>query len=371
MEKKRRARINHCLNELKSLILDAMKKDPARHSKLEKADILEMTVKHLQGVQRQQLAVAVATDPTVVHKFKTGFSECASEVSRYVARLEGVEPAVKQRLMNHLNQCVNGLQQLTPFNFGQSNATVTIPSASNINNAPSPTNPTIATPTPVQATPNASIQMPFPAGDVNNNNTRVTNSLQLIPSRLPSGELAFVLPSSSSSASGANNGVPPYFPAPVTPTVDRTRFSAFTAVQRSISPSSSHLPRPPIIVSPSSTSSGDESSSSYPCSQSPSPPQVVKPTALTLELKTLAVASTSGNDYTSPCSSKGVLDFSMKPPPPPKRHVEVLGDSSNSKIPRMAFPNINVMQGVRFAEAENAPRHATGPDGHDSMWRPW
>lgn len=27
MEKKRRARINHCLNELKSLILDAMKKD--------------------------------------------------------------------------------------------------------------------------------------------------------------------------------------------------------------------------------------------------------------------------------------------------------------------------------------------------------
>lgn len=27
MEKRRRARINHCLNELKSLILDAMKKD--------------------------------------------------------------------------------------------------------------------------------------------------------------------------------------------------------------------------------------------------------------------------------------------------------------------------------------------------------
>lgn len=27
MEKKRRARINHCLNELKTLILDAMKKD--------------------------------------------------------------------------------------------------------------------------------------------------------------------------------------------------------------------------------------------------------------------------------------------------------------------------------------------------------
>uniref|UniRef100_A0A1B0F054 Uncharacterized protein n=1 Tax=Phlebotomus papatasi TaxID=29031 RepID=A0A1B0F054_PHLPP len=30
MEKKRRARINHCLNELKTLILEAMKKDVSR-----------------------------------------------------------------------------------------------------------------------------------------------------------------------------------------------------------------------------------------------------------------------------------------------------------------------------------------------------
>lgn len=56
---------------------------PARHSKLEKADILEMTVKHLQSVQRQQLAAAVSTDPTVVTRFRNGFDECAAEVSRY------------------------------------------------------------------------------------------------------------------------------------------------------------------------------------------------------------------------------------------------------------------------------------------------
>lgn len=30
MEKKRRARINHCLNELKTLILEAMKKDVSK-----------------------------------------------------------------------------------------------------------------------------------------------------------------------------------------------------------------------------------------------------------------------------------------------------------------------------------------------------
>lgn len=55
---------------------------PARHSKLEKADILEMTVKHLQAVQRQQLALAVAHDPAVLTKFRSGFAECAQEVTR-------------------------------------------------------------------------------------------------------------------------------------------------------------------------------------------------------------------------------------------------------------------------------------------------
>ncbi|XP_065340929.1 transcription factor HES-1-A-like [Cloeon dipterum] len=357
MEKKRRARINHCLNELKSLILDAMKKDPARHSKLEKADILEMTVRHLQSVQRQQLAIAVATDPGVLNKFKNGFSECATEVSRYIARLEDVEPAVRQRLLSHLNQCVNGLQQLTPFNFGGSIGQQQSQASNNIN-ASAPSMP-VLTPTPVQGTPNASPQMPFPAGDVNNNNTRTGNGVQLVQSRLPSGDIAFVVPSSSTT--------PPYFPAPM---ASSSRLSAFTAVHRSLSPT---MARPPVIFSPSSTSSGDESSSSYPFSQSPSPPQLIKPTALTLELKTLAVASSSSSSSGASCStsstSKDVLDFSMKPPPPPKRHVEVLADASNSKISRLAFPSINVMPSNRVGDAENAHRHAT--DGHDSMWRPW
>ena len=41
-----------------------------------------MTVKHLQTVQRQQLAIAVARDPSVLDKFRGGFSDCAEEVKR-------------------------------------------------------------------------------------------------------------------------------------------------------------------------------------------------------------------------------------------------------------------------------------------------
>lgn len=102
MEKRRRARINHCLNELKSLILDSMKKDPARHSKLEKADILEMTVKHVESLQRSQAALTVAADPSVVNKFKAGWGECVGEVGRF----PGLDAQVKKRLVEHLSSCM-------------------------------------------------------------------------------------------------------------------------------------------------------------------------------------------------------------------------------------------------------------------------
>ncbi|XP_026327193.1 protein hairy-like isoform X2 [Hyposmocoma kahamanoa] len=95
MEKRRRARINNCLNELKALILDAMKKDPARHSKLEKADILEMTVKHLEGLRSES-----AGSPD---RFRAGYRHCVSEVSKY----QGLEAGLKRRLVRHLEACVN------------------------------------------------------------------------------------------------------------------------------------------------------------------------------------------------------------------------------------------------------------------------
>ncbi|EDO35136.1 predicted protein, partial [Nematostella vectensis] len=54
MEKRRRERINRSLEELKRLVLEAQHRDCSRYTKLEKADILEMTVKHLRTLQSQQ-----------------------------------------------------------------------------------------------------------------------------------------------------------------------------------------------------------------------------------------------------------------------------------------------------------------------------
>ena len=51
MEKRRRDRINKSLNDLKMILIDALRRDQNSCSKLEKADILEMAVSYLQSIQ--------------------------------------------------------------------------------------------------------------------------------------------------------------------------------------------------------------------------------------------------------------------------------------------------------------------------------
>ncbi|XP_058017377.1 transcription factor HES-4 [Ahaetulla prasina] len=114
MEKRRRARINESLGQLKTLILDALKKDSSRHSKLEKADILEMTVKHLRNLQRAQMTAALSADPTVLGKYRAGFNECMNEVTRFLSTCEGVNTEVRSRLLGHLSTC---LGQIVAMNY--------------------------------------------------------------------------------------------------------------------------------------------------------------------------------------------------------------------------------------------------------------
>merc|ERR1712004_905055 len=108
MEKRRRDRINASLTQLKNLVLEAMHKDTSQYSKLEKADILEMTVNHLKKSQYQQMAVASNVDPHSTGKFRLGFAECAAEVTRYLSNVDGFSPEIRMRLLNHFS---NSYQQ--------------------------------------------------------------------------------------------------------------------------------------------------------------------------------------------------------------------------------------------------------------------
>ncbi|XP_035500898.1 transcription factor HES-2-like isoform X2 [Scophthalmus maximus] len=73
MEKRRRARINDSLNHLKSLILPLTGRD-TRYSKLEKADILEMTVRFLSDMP------PVNTKDSA-DSYKEGYKACLQRVS--------------------------------------------------------------------------------------------------------------------------------------------------------------------------------------------------------------------------------------------------------------------------------------------------
>ncbi|XP_034732063.1 hairy-related 3 [Etheostoma cragini] len=80
MEKKRRARINKCLDQLKSL-LESYYSSSIRKRKLEKADILELTVKHLRNLQKIQSCTAAASE---FSEYQTGFRRCVANVNQYL-----------------------------------------------------------------------------------------------------------------------------------------------------------------------------------------------------------------------------------------------------------------------------------------------
>ena len=127
LERKRRARINRCLDELKELMSSALASEGENLTKLEKADVLELTVRHLHKLRERQALGLSSSSPspnTTQDKFRAGFTHCAAEVSRYLATSTGLDVTVGQRLLSHLGRCVHQLETFP------ATTTSSIPSAS-------------------------------------------------------------------------------------------------------------------------------------------------------------------------------------------------------------------------------------------------
>ncbi|KAM3965687.1 uncharacterized protein ACR2FA_000012 [Aphomia sociella] len=106
LERKRRARINRCLDELKDLMVGALEIDDDNLSKLEKADILELTVNHLTKLHSPK-------DPVVeAKKFQAGFGQCAAEACRFIMSVPDLDSKVSQNLISHLSRLITA-QPLT------------------------------------------------------------------------------------------------------------------------------------------------------------------------------------------------------------------------------------------------------------------
>lgn len=226
MEKRRRARINESLSQLKTLILDALKKDSSRHSKLEKADILEMTVKHLRNLQRAQMTAALSSDPSVLGKYRAGFSECMNEVTRFLSTCEGVNAEVRTRLLGHLANCMTQINAMTYPGQPQPHPPPPPPppgpgGPQHAPFAPPPPPPPLV-PIPGGAAPppgSAPCKLASPAGEA----AKVFGGFQVVPA--PDGHFAFLIPSGAfahggpvlpvyASGGGATTSVGPHAGSP-------------------------------------------------------------------------------------------------------------------------------------------------------------
>merc|ERR1712062_85581 len=109
IERKRRARINSCLDELKDLMVFALQSEGESINKLEEADVLELTVNHLRKLKRQQM---LAANPALdMDRYRAGFSACASEVSRFMSTVPGVNITFGTSLMGHLGAQVSDIDR--------------------------------------------------------------------------------------------------------------------------------------------------------------------------------------------------------------------------------------------------------------------
>ncbi|XP_051804116.1 transcription factor HES-5-like isoform X2 [Acanthochromis polyacanthus] len=116
VEKLRRERINSSIEQLKSLLgPEFLKQQP--DSKMEKADILEMTVCFLRRLLQQHQAVNTA----VVDQ---GYSSCVREVMNFLSK-EEVKTQSQRRLLNHFSKLQPSSENnLTEADFSPLSSTV-------------------------------------------------------------------------------------------------------------------------------------------------------------------------------------------------------------------------------------------------------
>ncbi|XP_030635067.1 hairy-related 8a [Chanos chanos] len=101
IEKRRRERINCSLEQLKGIMVDAYNLD---QSKLEKADVLEITVQHMEGLQRSQGQGGQGSSMGFEsrQRYSSGYIQCMHEVHNLLLSCPGMDKTLGARLLNHL-----------------------------------------------------------------------------------------------------------------------------------------------------------------------------------------------------------------------------------------------------------------------------
>lgn len=111
LERKRRARINKCLDDLKDLMVECLTQEGEHVTRLEKADILELTVEHMRKLkQRGNLALRTTTTLNAhVESFRSGYVHAADQISQVLLQ-QYIGDEVKGKLMKFLSSRLMDMQ---------------------------------------------------------------------------------------------------------------------------------------------------------------------------------------------------------------------------------------------------------------------
>ncbi|XP_076837582.1 transcription cofactor HES-6-like [Brachyhypopomus gauderio] len=101
VERKRRARINESLKELRSLLADT-----EMQAKMENAEVLELTVKRVENILRNRSQEADTMSREASERFAAGYIQCMHEVHTFVSTCPGIDAVVAAELLNHLLECM-------------------------------------------------------------------------------------------------------------------------------------------------------------------------------------------------------------------------------------------------------------------------
>ncbi|XP_027541906.1 transcription cofactor HES-6 [Neopelma chrysocephalum] len=97
VEKKRRARINESLRELRVLLADS-----EFQAKLENAEVLERTVRRVRAVLERRGRGGGRRLLEASERFAAGYIQCMHEVHTFVSSCPGIDATTAAELLNHL-----------------------------------------------------------------------------------------------------------------------------------------------------------------------------------------------------------------------------------------------------------------------------
>ncbi|XP_017079611.1 enhancer of split m3 protein [Drosophila eugracilis] len=120
LERKRRARINKCLDDLKDLMVECLQQEGEHVTRLEKADILELTVDHmrklkqrgglsLQGVVSGGSSPPTSTSTAHVESFRSGYVHAADQITQVLLQTQQTDE-IGRKIMKFLSTRLIELQ---------------------------------------------------------------------------------------------------------------------------------------------------------------------------------------------------------------------------------------------------------------------